>query len=45
MLSFPAPFSGSPLTIDFKQSIDATEPLVTGGYGKTLVFTLSATTP
>ena len=45
LLSFPAPFSARPLTIDFKQSIDATEPLHIGGYGKTLVFTLSATTP
>jgi PKD repeat protein len=45
LLSFPAPFSAAPLTIGFKQTIDATEPLVTGGYGKVLVFTLSATTP
>ena len=34
-----------PMTIGFKQSIAATEPLVTGAYGKTLMFTLSATTP
>ena len=33
------------MTIGFKQSIAATEPLITGGYGKILVFTLSATTP
>jgi PKD repeat protein len=45
LLSFPAPYSARPLTIDFKQSIDATESLAIGGYGKTLVFTLSATTP
>ena len=45
LLSFPAPFSARPVTIDFKQSINASEPLVTGGYGKVLVFTLSATTP
>jgi hypothetical protein len=45
LLAFPAPFSARPLTIGFKQTIDATEPLFTGGYGKTLVFTLSATTP
>ena len=45
LLAFPAPMSGHPLTIGFKQSIAADEPLVTGGYGKTLVFTLSATTP
>ena len=45
LLAFPAPFTGQPLTIGFKQSIAATESLKTGGYGKTLVFTLSATTP
>ena len=45
LLTFPAPFSAAPMTIGFKQSINATEPLITGGYGKTLVFTLSATTP
>ena len=45
LLAFPAPVSGHPMTIGFKQSIAATEPLVTGAYGKTLVFTLSATTP
>ena len=45
LLTFPAPFSAAPLTIWFKQSINATEPLLIGGYGKTLVFTLSATTP
>ena len=37
--------SAHPLTIGFKQSIAATESLITGGYGKTVVFTLSATTP
>jgi type 1 glutamine amidotransferase len=45
LLAFPAPVSGHPLTIGFKQPIAATESLITGGYGKTLVFTLSATTP
>jgi hypothetical protein len=45
LLAFPTPVSGHPLTIGFKQSIAATESLITGGYGKTLVFTLSATTP
>ena len=45
LLAFPAPTSGHALTIGFKQSIAADEPLVAGGYGKTVVFTLSATTP
>jgi hypothetical protein len=45
LLSFPTPFSGRPLTIGFKQTITADEPLATGGYGKVVVFTLSATTP
>ena len=33
------------VTIDFKQSIGATEPLRTGTYSKTLTFTLSTTQP
>jgi hypothetical protein len=33
------------VAIDFKQSIEANEPLRTGRYGKTLTFTLSTTTP
>ena len=45
LLAFPQPFSAEPFTIGFKQTINATEPLIIGGYGKTLVFTLSATTP
>jgi cytochrome c len=45
LLAFPAPTSAHALAIGFKQSIAADEALVTGGYGKTLVFTLSATTP
>jgi hypothetical protein len=45
LLAFPTPVSGHPLTLGFKQSIAASESLITGGYGKTLVFTLSATTP
>ena len=45
LLAFPAPVSAHQLTIGFKQSIAANEPLVTGGYGKVVVFTLSPTTP
>jgi cytochrome c len=45
LLAFPAPTSAHALTIGFKQSIAADEALNAGAYGKTLVFTLSATTP
>jgi cytochrome c len=45
LLALPTPASGHTLTIGFKQSIAATESLKVGGYGKTVVFTLSATTP
>jgi hypothetical protein len=33
------------VAIDFKQSIAASDALRTGAYAKTLVFTLSTTTP
>ncbi len=33
------------MTISFKQSIGATDPLRTGTYSKTLTFTLSTTNP
>jgi cytochrome c len=45
LLALPEAVSGRPITLGFKQSIAATESLKTGPYGKTLVFTLSATTP
>ena len=45
LLTLPEAVSGRPITLGFKQSIAATESLKTGPYGKTLVFTLSATTP
>jgi PKD repeat protein len=45
LLAVPVPFSARPITLGFKQHIDASEPLITGGYGKTLTFALSATTP
>ena len=45
LLQLPAAVSAHQMTIGFKQSIAATESLKTGPYGKTLVFTLSATTP
>ena len=39
------PVSNDPVTIAFKQTILASEPLRTGSYAKTLTFTLSTTTP
>ena len=39
------PVSNDPVTIGFKQSIGANEPLRTGTYSKTLTFTLSTTNP
>jgi aminopeptidase N len=43
--TWSAPVSNEPVTIDLKQSIAATDALRTGTYSKTLVFTLSTTTP
>ena len=43
--AYAAPVSNDPLALEFKQPIDATEPLRTGAYGKTLVFTLSTASP
>lgn len=45
LASFAAPVSNEPLTFTFRQSIGAREGLSAGGYGKTLVFLLSQTTP
>ena len=43
--SWTAPVSNDPVTIAFKQHINANDPLRTGTYAKTLTFTLSTTTP
>jgi cytochrome c len=43
--SYGGPVSNDALTVDFQQSIAATDPLRTGTYSKTLVFTLSTTSP
>ncbi len=43
--SWTAPVSNDPVTITFKQHIDATDALRTGAYSTTLTFTLSTTTP
>jgi len=45
LYTYGAPASNDPLTIRFKQSIGATEPLRTGTYSKAITFTLSTTTP
>jgi len=43
--SWTAPVSNDPVTITFKQHINANDALRTGQYSKTLTFTLSTTTP
>jgi hypothetical protein len=43
--SYDGPISNDALTIDLQQSIGASDPLRTGKYSKTLVFTLSTTSP
>ena len=43
--TWDGPASNDPVTITFKQHIDATDALRTGTYSKTLTFTLSTTTP
>ena len=45
LLSYAGPVTNDAVTIGFRQSIGANEPLLTGSYGKTLVFTLSTSTP
>jgi hypothetical protein len=43
--AWSAPASNDPVTVAFRQTIKATDPLRTGRYSKTLTFTLSTTTP
>ena len=43
--TYTGPVSNDPLTIRFKQTISASEPLRTGAYSKTFTFTLSTTAP
>jgi hypothetical protein len=43
--SYGGPVSNDAVTIDLQQSIASTDPLRTGTYSKTLVFTLSTTSP
>jgi hypothetical protein len=43
--TWTGPVSNDPVTITFKQHVDATDALRTGSYSKTLTFTLSTTNP
>jgi hypothetical protein len=45
LLSYGGPISNDPVSLQFKQTIGATDALRTGTYSKTLVFTLSTTSP
>jgi predicted acyl esterase len=45
VLTYGGPVSNAAVTLGFRQSIGANEPLRTGTYSKTLTFTLSTTTP
>jgi LVIVD repeat len=45
LLSYSGPVSNDQVSLEFQQSIGATEVLAAGGYSKTLTFTLSTTQP
>jgi hypothetical protein len=45
LLTWSGPVSNDAVTLDFKQSIGASDALRTGSYSKTLTFTLSTTAP
>ena len=45
LTSWETPVGARPVAVEFKQPVAATDALLTGSYGKTLTFTLSATTP
>ena len=45
LLTSAGPASNNQVTVDFGQSIGASEALRTGSYAKTLTFTLSTTNP
>jgi hypothetical protein len=45
LLTYPGPISNDAVSLEFKQSIGASDALRTGSYSKTLTFTLSTTTP
>ena len=43
--TWDAPFANDVVTLAFRQSIGATDPLATGVYSKVVTLTLSTTTP
>ncbi|WP_084285049.1 M64 family metallopeptidase [Solirubrobacter soli] len=45
LVTWTQPVANDPVSIDFKQSIGASDALRTGTYAKTLTFTLSTTNP
>ena len=45
LLSYGGPVSNDQVTVNLKQAVGSTDPLRTGTYSKTLVFTLSTTSP
>jgi len=45
LLTYAGPVANDTVTLGFRQTIAADEPLRTGTYSKTLTFTLSTTTP
>ena len=45
ILTYAKEIAHDAVTITFKQSVSATEPLRSGTYSKTLTFTLSTTQP
>ena len=45
LASWTGPASSAPVTLGFRQSIGASDPLRTGTYSKSLTFTLSTTSP
>jgi amidase len=45
LLSYTGPVTNDPVTVAFKQSIGASEPLRTGTYSKTVLLTASTTSP
>jgi hypothetical protein len=45
LLTYAGPLGAEAATLNFKQTVGGTEALRTGGYAKTLTFTLSTTTP
>jgi dipeptidyl aminopeptidase/acylaminoacyl peptidase len=45
LLAYTAPVTNDAVALEFRQHVGASEALRTGGYAKTLTFTLSTTTP